>query len=212
MNDRTMSRRSAFTLIELLVSISILLVVGLAVAGTVAAAVNVWERAAGYDRQRTATLLGLAEIEREIRNMIPCYAISFKGNRTSMAFCMPGETPGEPFTVVEYRFVESDRSIKRSALPYPRAGVMPPEFETVLHDVEMAEFTFATEQPPGSRELEWGLAADLVQPALPAAVRVRLKLLAGEDEQSDMTRTIYVPSKAGINEVPVVEKAPGDET
>lgn len=81
-----MKNNRGFTFIELIVTLSIVVLIAVAVFSTLAGGINVYKRVKVYTGQQRDALLSLERLEKELNNTFTVSGIDFSGDSKSVAF------------------------------------------------------------------------------------------------------------------------------
>ncbi len=203
---------AGFTLIEVMVTLGIVVLVAGVVAASLYSGLSVWDTAADFDRRRMEALLTLETMEREIRSAVPFYAIPFSGQAGGMKFCaiLGGKTfPEMPGKIEEiaYRFDEDSKTLSRLSRTFPWAGMTSPDTGIALRDVLEFRMYYADRVDDESSDLKWSGRWEPHGERLPAAVTIELVLAEKGGETAKISRTLYLPRRAGKEEGKSDDKA-----
>jgi len=164
----------------LLVVTLILAGVATAIGACVAAGVRVLDSARGFSRLEARAQLGLALLERDVKNSFPFYAIAFEGDGTALAFpglveSSDGHAAGRRIGTLSYEWDRGRRAFVRRRWRFPPAE-RPYEVhgEDVIADVSGLRLSYMS-RPGGSGEGEWASTWQSVSNH-PVSVRVELDL------------------------------------
>lgn len=185
---------SGFTLVELLVAALITAILSASLLAAFNGGLRVWERAREWDENVTQALVGLEELERDIRNAIAARDDRFEGDARFVSIPsivkMSGKEGAEEWPgVIRY---EAD-GVKRTLVRRLRShGPLSAETaETVAASVDRVRFDFLP--PAGERGGSEWVPTWLNRTNSPTAVRIRL-VVRCHPEPLNLERTVALPT------------------
>ena len=167
------------------------------VAGALLAAfsggVRVWARARSWDEAYVQALLGLEQVERDVRNVTVTRLDRFDGDEAHLAIPSVVRIPGKAGTeewpgIIRYEAGAGTRTLACHALP--RGSEDGASVSVVMSAVDEVRFAFC-EPARGSGAGNW-VSAWSGRTNLPAAVKVRVKL-GGSRGPREMERILVLP-------------------
>ena len=191
-----------FTLIELLLVTAIIGVVAAAIVACVAGGIRVWENARNFNRVEAEAFVGLAIMEKDLRNTFPFHGIPFKGDEGSFSF--PGlvstEEGEERIGTIGYRIGRDGTVLLRKAWPYAAPEPADDRAEPVL--VGLAVFGGNYYRPgkePGAAGFWQSGWSDVSN--MPARVRITFAA-DSEGKETGFERIVLLPASQRAPERP----------
>lgn len=187
-------RSTGFTLVELLVAALLTALLSASLLAAFSGGLRVWERAREWDENVTQALVGLEEMERDIRNAIAARDDRFEGDARSVSIPsivkIPGKEGAEEWPgVIRYEADGVARTLVRRRLP--RGPLSAETVETVASSVDRVRFDFLP--PAGERGGNEWVPTWLSRTNSPAAVRVRFAVRC-YPEPLHLERTVALPT------------------
>lgn len=208
----TLNAEKGFTLIEVMISASILGVISLAVLTTFGSGLHVYERVQSYGGRQADVLIGLEEMERDLRNAIPFSAVKFTGDAQSIEFpiivdsVVQAEEGGKLVPTVGKVSYSLKGGLKASVLmrgqseygqAYSKRSVGDGQ-ERVLADISGLHFSyyyFDKETEESGWKDDWSTEEENI----PVAVKVEV-VYEGRGQEIQLARTVMIPAQRVIVE------------
>ena len=151
------TRRAGVTFVELLVAVTLLAMVGAAMAAAFGAGIRVWEAARG-EGAATPLVLGLEQMQRDVMNLTAIGGAPFEGERESMVVPVLLRTPeGGPERPgrVRYQFNPGQRQLTRTAWLQPGPEPAEGAAEVLISEVAETSLSFYDAAPGGKAAGTW---------------------------------------------------------
>jgi len=176
-------RRGGFTLMEALLAALLGSLALAAILGLLAGGLRVAERVRAGGEWIDLALVG-AQIERDLRNAVPFYALEFTGDSDGVEFAgwSEGMSPERPVRI-RYGWDPRRGELRRTVTPYP--GTVPIRDEVLMGGLSECRWTFLNPETATASRPAW-LEGWAGEGRFPAAVRWEVRRRAGGSRRGEM--------------------------
>ena len=180
---------------ELLVAAGLVAIVAGALLAAFSGGVRVWERARSWDEAFVQAMVGLEQIERDIRNVTVSRFDRFEGDESHMVIPSVVKVAGKAGFdewpgVIRYEPGVAKGTLERRAIPRGTKGEA--SVSVVMSSVKDVRFGFCS--PGGSANDGLWMSSWAGRSNLPAAVRIHVGLGTGSQPRT-LERIIVLPAR-----------------
>lgn len=184
-----------FTLLELLVAAGLVAIVAGALLAAFSGGVRVWERARSWDEAFVQAMVGLEQMERDIRNAAASRFDRFEGDESHIVIPsvvkVAGKAGFEEWPgVIRYEPGAAKGTMECRAIPRETKGEA--SVSVVMSSVENVRFGFCS--PGGSANAGIWMSSWAGRSNLPAAVRINVQMDTGSQPRT-LERIVVLPTR-----------------